>query len=421
MLRLDPDAAFFAMKNPAASILTIGDELLKGSTLNTNAQFLGRELSGLGFCVKDQQSCRDSIQEIRTKLRAMFPVSELLMVSGGLGPTPDDRTRDAVAEFLGVPLIFSKSQFALIRKLYRQKKRRVPALVRQEALFPKQAIPLINRYGIALGFSVTARGRVLIALPGVPSELEKMFRAEVRPLLVRHFRELSTRPALTVRLVGISEPDVMRKLGRDFFKEVFDFGIYPDFGEVALRIQADQKQTVARARKKIKARLSRFLYAEGDFSLAAAVGKLLLRKNKTIAVAESCTGGLLASEITTNPGASRYFLGALTAYSNRIKESWLGVSHTVLAEKGAVSHETARALAASIRENMQASYGLAVTGIAGPGGGSPRKPVGLVYIALASASRIRVWKENFWGNRLQVQRKAVKKALEYLFRELVSC
>ena len=401
-----------------AELLTAGTELLKGSVLNTNARFLGRELTDLGFVVKGQQACRDEIPAIRERLAEALSRSDLVIVSGGLGPTPDDVTRDAVAEFFRAPLVFSRPQFLRIQKYYRRRGRKVPGMVRREAMFPQNAVPLVNHYGIALGFTISQDGRLVVVLPGVPEELEKMFRRLVRPLLRRFFRRLKSRPAFTARIAGLSEPEVMRRLGKDFFKAPFDFGIYPEAGEVTLRLQADTKTVLAELRKKICVRLGDSLYSLEDISLAEAVGRILAQKGKTLAVAESCTGGLLASEITKVPGASRYFKGSVTAYDDLIKEEWLEVPRSLLVRKGAVSRESALMLARVVRKKMKSSYGLAVTGIAGPSGGSPSKPVGLVFIALASADKSRAWRHHFWGDRIQIQTKAMKKALEHLWRRL---
>lgn len=406
------------MQQPRAEILTIGDELLKGSVLNTNARFLGRELTNLGFEVKAQTACRDSIPAIVFHLESALRDSHLLILSGGLGPTPDDVTRQALAEFFSAPLVFSKSQFAIIQKLYRKRKKPVPSIVRREAEFPANAVPLINEFGIALGFTIQREKQLVVVLPGVPCELEKMFANRVRPLIQRHFQGLSTKPSLVVKMAGISEPDVMKKLGRDFFEDPFDFGIYPETGEVTLRLQADHKAIITRLAKKIRSRLAGVIYAWEETSLAAVVGKLLATKRRTLAVAESCTGGLFASEITSIPGSSRYFKGGFVAYADEIKEGLLEIDATLLRKKGAVSREVASAIAAQIRVKMKSDYGIGITGIAGPSGAAPGKPVGLVYMALISSRWTKCWEENFYGDRAQIQNKAVKKALEYLWREV---
>ncbi len=401
-----------------AGLLTIGNELLKGSVLNTNAAFLGQELTQAGFMVLEQIACRDEIPEITARFGEILSRCDLVIVSGGLGPTPDDVTREGIAAYFHVPLVFSSSQYRLIRGYYRRRGRSIPAIVRREAMFPANAAPLLNRFGIALGFTIQWQDKLVVVLPGVPSELEKMFRDNVKPLIRKCFRKLSNRPGLVARMVGVSEPEVMRRLRADFFEDPFEFGIYPDLGEITLRLQADKAAVIQRLKTKIRKRLQPWLYAMEDISLSETIGRALAAKRQSLAVAESCTGGRLASEITRVPGSSRYFFGGAVAYDNALKQSLAGVSPATLKKSGAVSPETALELARGIRRITGASYGIGITGVAGPEGGTQQKPVGLVYLALVSHKRARVWKENFWGDRFQVQAKAVTKILEYLWRDL---
>lgn len=402
----------------SAEIITIGDELLKGSVLNTNAQFLGKALTDLGFCVYQQTSCRDQIPEIENNLRISLPRSHLVIISGGLGPTPDDLTREAVAAYFKAPLKFSSSQYSQIKRHYRRCGYAAPPLVKREAFYPEPAAPLINRHGIALGFYVPCNGRLLVVLPGVPAELQSMFHELVQPLIQKKFSGLGKRPSLVAKMAGISEPDVMKRLGKEFFRDPFDFGIYPEAGEVSIRIYANTRSIIRRLKIMLQRKLHRWVYALEDISLAEGIGKILRKRRQTLAVAESCTGGFLSAEITKIPGASDYFFGGVIAYANPIKESGLGVPAKLLAQKGAVSKPTALAMAGGVRRQMNATYGIAITGIAGPGGGTRTKPVGVVYIALAAPRRQFVFSHQFWGNRQQVQIKAAKKALEYLWREI---
>ena len=403
-------------RRPVAKILTIGDELLKGTVLNTNARFLGAELLRLGFKVESQVSCPDDLLSIKAEFSRALAGAELILVTGGLGPTPDDVTRDAAADFFKVPLVLSNRQLSFIQNYYKSRGKKMPPLVRKEALFPQNAEPLFNRYGIALGFSIAAGERLMVILPGVPDEMEKMFRELVAPLVLKKFKGLKKRLALIVKTVGISEPGIMEKLKDDFFDDPFEFGIYPMTGEVTLRFYTDSFAVKRRLEKKAAGRLKKWIYAREETTLAAQIGKIFLREKKTLAVAESCTGGLLASGITAVPGASRYFKGGITAYENKIKENWLAVPPEVLRKKGAVSPETALCMAAAVRLKMAASIGIGITGIAGPSGGSREKPVGLVYIAIVSANKRTVWKEIFRGTRDQIQARAAKKAFEYLWR-----
>ncbi len=401
-----------------AEILTIGAELLKGTTLNTNAQYLGRELTALGFSVHRQTACPDTCDAIADGLRQALIRSRLVILTGGLGPTPDDLTRQSVAAYFGVPLVFSQSQYLRIKRIYAERGKRVPSTVRIEAMFPQNSVPLINRYGVALGFYIPQGEALVVVLPGVPDELVRMFENGVGRLIQKHFADLKPGYRFQVNMVGISEPEVMRRLGKDFFDDDCEFGIYPYPGEVSVHIGTRKRPALLRLKRKTRTRLRDVIYGWGTEGLSQVVGSLLLKKKQNVAVAESCTGGLLAAEMTKVPGCSRYFEGALTAYQNRLKTSLLGVSPHLLAEKGAVSGEVALAMAEGVRKLMRSDYGIGVTGIAGPEGGSARKPVGTVFMAVAGPRKRLVYHALFRGDRRQVQIRSVKKALEMLWRAL---
>lgn len=407
------------MRRPAAELLTIGTELVTGSVVNTNAAYLGRELTKLGLQVRWQSACRDERGTIQEALRRALVRSDVVFVTGGLGPTPDDITRESLAEFFNAPLLLSKDQYRMILRYYRKRGRRVPSAVKREACFPRNSKPLLNRFGIALGFIIEERRRVVIVLPGVPGELVRLFETRLGPFLKRKFPGLRPAKLLIVKTVGLSEPTVMSRLGHPFFQMgKFEFGSYPEAGEVTLRIYADSPFLVHRLKERVMRVMGRDIYSFSDESLEAVIGKKLRAKRWTLSIAESCTGGKVVDRITRVPGASRHFLGGVVAYQNEAKTRVLGVPSNLIEKKGAVSCETAMAMAEGVRRRFGSTLGMAVTGIAGPTGGSARKPVGLVYIAIASSRRQRAWKENFRGDREQIQNRAAKKTLEYLWRWL---
>ncbi|MFH1799303.1 MAG: CinA family nicotinamide mononucleotide deamidase-related protein [Candidatus Omnitrophota bacterium] len=403
---------------PTAAILSVGNEVLRGSVVNTNAAFLGRELSGLGFEVISHGVCPDSMEAIRFRLGEVLRRVDLVIMMGGLGPTPDDVTREGIAAHFKVPLVFSARQYSHLQKVYKRYGKRIPPLVKREAFYPENAKPLVNRFGIALGFLVETGSKIVIALPGVPSELQNMYFDVVLPFLKKKYGNLFKSRKLIVRIVGISEPDVMKRLGKDFFDDPFDFGIYPSAGEIAICILSEKTTVLGRLKRKIATRLKNWIYGWDETPLSIVIGKILTRKKQTLAVAESCTGGLLASRITAYSGASAYFRGGVITYHADVKTD-LGVPKTLIRERGEVSAEVASLLAKSVRIRMGSNFGVGITGIAGPGGGSSRKPVGLVYIGLASPDgTVRTWKHVFWGERHQIQEKAATKALEYLWRKI---
>lgn len=402
---------------PLAELLTLGTELVTGSVLNTNAQYLGRGLTQLGFRVHSQVACPDEPALIQGALARALKRSTVIFITGGLGPTPDDLTREAVAEFFQVPLVFSRRQYRQIVRYYRRNGRRIPALVKREAYFPANARPIFNQFGIALGFLIETNRRTVIVLPGVPGELERLFETRIKTYLQKKFPGLVPSFPLVVKTVGLSEPAVMRRLGKAFFKlGDFQFGIYPAVGEVSLRIYAE----TGRLKKRLKGWIARVLgpdiYSFSGESLEQAVGRILKKKRMTVSVAESCTGGRIAASITRVPGASRYFEGGMVAYQDRMKIECLGVRKQLIQAKGAVCRQTALAMSRGVQRQLGSDLGVAVTGIAGPGGGSARKPVGLVYFAISSALESQSWEVRFTGDRLHVQGKAARKALEFLWR-----
>lgn len=402
---------------PRAEILTIGTEIVTGSTVNTNAAHLGMELTKLGFEVTHQSACRDAEEEIHEALRLAMSRAEVILACGGLGPTADDVTRESIANFFGVPLRLSKRQYQAIERYYRQRGRRVPHIVKQEAYFPDNAMPVFNRFGVALGFIIEEAGRILMVLPGVPGELIRLFDYHLKPFLKRKFPSLTPKHQLIVKTIGVSEPILMRKLGLKFFQiGRFQFGIYPEAGEVDIRIYADSSKLVRRLRSWIVQRVGRHIYSLGDETIETVIGKTLIRRGGTLSVAESCTGGEVAARVTVIPGASLYFKGGIVAYQNEAKTRLLDVPAEVVHSKGAVSKEAALAMARGVRRKFKSTLSIGVTGIAGPTGGSAKKPVGLVYIAIDSDKGHGVWEERFEGDRQHIQERAVQKALEYLWR-----
>ena len=413
----DPTNSLSIIDRPKAELLTLGTELVKGSVLNTNAAYLGGELTQLGFEVKNQSACADEERLIKEALRVALGRAKVIFVSGGLGPTPDDVTREAIAEFFHVPLKFSASQYRLIQGYYKKRKKKIPVLVKREAHFPANAQPILNQFGIALGFMIETRGKILIAAPGVPGELVRLFEKRIKPVLQKRFKGLRPAGKLLVKTIGVSEPVIMERLGKNFFKMGdFQFGIYPGAGEVGLRIYSDSSQVLKRLKIHISKVLGKNIYSFFDEEIEEVVGRRLKSENKTIACAESCTGGRVSELITRVPGASRYFFGSVVSYQNQAKTEVLGIPGELIRKKGAVSKEVALAMAGKAREKFKTTFGLAVTGLAGPG--KSKDPIGLVYLAICTSSLDRVWKERFWGDREQIQLKASKKLLEYLWRWL---
>lgn len=405
---------------PTCELVTIGSELLSGSTLNTNAQFLARCLAKIDMELIRQVSVRDVECEIIDSIRSAFERADLILISGGLGPTPDDITREAVAKFFGCDLKFNQAQYRHIRRYFNKLGRTPPIMTRKEAFFPAVAKPLLNRFGIALGFYVEKQGHLLVALPGVPRELEGMYDAKVETLILDKFKNRLKQYRLEAHLIGLSEVQVMKRLRKSFFRgRSFDFGIYPAIGEVVIRVKMRDRNLLKKLEREIKDRLGPYVFSFGTESVVQIIGTCLRKKNQTLAVAESCTGGWLAKKITDEAGASDYFLGGTIPYLNQMKTEFLNVSHPTLRKFGAVSPQTAKAMAEGVLARFNSTYGIAITGIAGPGGRTKQKPVGLVYISIARQKRgVRAFRFRFGGLRDHVRLKAVWKALELLWLDL---
>ncbi len=396
---------------PTCEILTIGSELVSGKTLNTNAHFLSKEVSQLNIEVTRHASCRDIERDILDALRQAYARADLIFVVGGLGPTPDDITRETIAKFFHSGLAFDRKQYARIVRYFKKKGEKIPFITKREAHFPQAATPLVNRFGLALGFYVRRYGKLLIALPGVPSELVGMFQTSVGSLIRRVFPVRAPVYTVEARIAGLYETQIMEKLGSGFFKNrVFDFGIYPEIGEVTIRLKMKDKKLATILRRELCRKLGRWIYGFGSEPLPQIVGEKFTKARKTLAVAESCTGGFLAKCLTDYAGASRYFLGGLVAYSNEVKKVALGIPKKIIQSEGAVSGEVAKRMAEEIRKRNKASVGLSITGIAGPSGGSARKPMGLVFVALSDRKKTTAFQFRFSGSRAGVRLHAVQKA-----------
>lgn len=396
-------------------IITVGTELLQGKTLDTNARYLGESLSGMGMPAGFHISCRDDIKDIVSCLRLAFERAELIILTGGLGPTPDDITREALSRFLNSPLVFHKAQYQRACSWFKKMGRMPPRATRREAMFPSAGVPLLNQFGIALGFYVKMKGKLLVVLPGVPREMERLFETRVRRLIAQTFGRFAAAHELTVSLVGLDEGRMMERLGKRFFENLnAEFGSYPMDGRLVLRFKSDNARLLKGLRCRLIQKLGRWIYSFRDETLEETVGRHLCASRLTLALAESCTGGLLGKRLTDVPGSSRYFLGGIVSYANAIKSKLLAVPSRVLKKSGAVSRQTAARMALGVRLQLGADLGMSLTGIAGPEGGSRAKPVGLVWIGMADGENTVCRKFLLSGSRGRIRSRAVLHALEML-------
>jgi nicotinamide-nucleotide amidase len=405
-----------------AEIIAIGSELLTPYRLDTNSLFLTDGLNQVGIRVVHKAVVGDSLDDMRASFRQALDRADLIVACGGLGPTDDDRTREAVADLLGRKLELNEGVLRHIQELFRRFGRVMPEINRRQAMVPEGATVIPNPRGSAPGLWIETSGHILILLPGVPSELRAMFDQEVRPRLTRlgHDERLFTRD---LRITGLPESEVEQRVSPLY-------ALYPDTETTILasppgiqlhprvwsRDPAQANQILDEMVKRMALALGEHLYSTEGEAMEEVVARVLTENRATIAVAESCTGGLLAERLTNIPGSSVYFLGGVVCYSNELKSALVDVPAGLIESKGAVSPEVALALAEGIRKRTGATIGVGVTGIAGPGGGTPEKPVGLVHIGIADERGPRERRFQFPGDRERIRMHASQTALDSVRR-----
>lgn len=407
-----------------AEIIAIGSELLTPDRVDTNSLFLTEELNRLGVAVLRKTVVGDNREELRETFRLALERADLVVATGGLGPTEDDLTREALAGLLGRRLVLNHEVLDGIRKRFARLGRAMTPNNERQALVPEGATVLANRAGTAPGLWMEADGRVIILLPGPPSELKMIFEEEVRARLSGRTGPLRLSSRL-LRVTGRTESSVDQLIAGIYqsFPEVETTILATPNGiEIHLRLWSEDPAAAERTLDELSSRLELAL-GESVFStrgetLEEVVARELQLAGATIAVAESCTGGLVAARLTKTPGSSVFFRGGVVAYSNEMKTAWAGVPASLIEQHGAVSSEVAISLADGARRSASTMLGLGITGIAGPGGGTPEKPVGTVHIALADAAGAAEHKFHFPGDRERVRRFAAQAALDMVRRHL---
>lgn len=408
-----------------AEVITIGDELLYGQTLDTNAAYLAGKLTSLGVEVKYKSTVGDNVAEIVEAIKLAMQRSDLVIATGGLGPTPDDVSKKAICEYFGKELVHDQDILTKVKGWYDRKGVEMPEVTKNQALFPEGAKPLENDWGTAPGILIEHKGKLFFALPGVPIEMERIFDTAVAPIVRDRITAQKVIIFRKIRTAGISEARLHEKLS-SVLKESGDIGVayLPSHFGVDLRLTikgdnpARSQKKLDQFEKKIREKAGKYIYGVGDESLEEAVGDLLRQRKQTVAVAESCTGGLLGKRLTNVSGSSDYFLGGVISYSNELKLKLLQVPNEVLEEGGAVSEKCALAMAEGVRKLTGADYGLSITGIAGPTGGTVDKPVGLVYIGIASKNGSVAKKYVFTKDRDFNRELSAQTALNLLRLEL---
>ncbi len=406
------------------AILSIGTELIMGQTVNTNAAELSRELTGMGLPVYYHLSVGDNPERIKKSLAYLYDQVDFIITTGGLGPTQDDLTRETIAEYFGLPLELHEPSLKEIQSFFEKVGQPMNENNRKQATFPKGSVILDNPLGTAPGYFLEQSGKKLASLPGPPREMRPMLDARLKPL-IQNLSEGWFESRYMV-LYGIGESAAETAL-EDLITSQTNPTIapYAEPGQVMFRVTAkgeNQENALALLEPTmaiIRERMQDKIVSEDGRSLWQVTSSMLIDKHKTVALAESCTGGLLAAGLTDMPGISEVFERGYVTYSYAAKEQDLGVSPEILSTYGAVSEETAIEMAKGLKARTGADLCLSITGIAGPAGDTDDKPVGLVYIALAAGDEVQVVKNQFFGNRQRVRTATCQKALDMLRRAML--
>jgi nicotinamide-nucleotide amidase len=400
-------------------LIVIGDEILTGRTQDTNSHYIANRLNELGIAPKSIITISDDKTEIENTITGILEPADIVFVTGGLGPTPDDLTVISVANVLKRRLVLDESILNRIEKIFASQKLPVPELATKQALVPQGAVTLDNPVGHAPGLILKQGRKSLILLPGVPVEMQKIFESGILPYLNDTYA-LKPDFSLTFRTTGIPEMAIVEKIS-DLLKKYKNISTayLPSMLGVDIKISGiKDKKTCLMLEKEITIRLSQYIYGKGQETIAEIIGNLCRKKRLTISIAESCTGGLIADKITDVPGSSEYFLGGAVVYSNELKKKITGVRESTLKKYGAVSKDTVLEMAQGIREHFNTDIGVSVSGIAGPAGATEKKPVGLVYIAVATKKESIFEEHRFTGNRRMIKEKSAMAALDLLRRTI---
>lgn len=404
-----------------AEIISIGTELLLGHVVNTNAAFLSGKLAEAGIDVFHQVTVGDNPARLTAAILKALGRSDIVITSGGLGPTVDDITMKTVAHILKKPLVLDKIVLRHLKDYFRLRNVKFPKASIRQAYIPEGVTRVYNDVGTAPGVVAKYGAKIIICLPGPPREIVPMFNAAILPVLRKKLKNHWVIKSRTIKTTGLAESQVDGKV-RDLLnlKPPTTVGIYAKLRQVELKIMAkagtevEALRNIAHVDRKIRSRLGDYVFGCDDETLEGAVGAILAKHGLTIATAESCTGGLLAHRLTNVAGSSLYFMSGVVTYSDESKGNLLGVSSKTIEKFGAVSKETALEMARGIKHFACVDIGIAITGIAGPAGGTAKKPAGLVFIALVNGKKSLVREFRFSGSREEVKFQASQAALDFI-------
>lgn len=405
-------------------IICVGTELLLGDIVNTNAQYLAQKLSLAGVDVYHQIVVGDNLERLVDAINTASKRADIIITTGGLGPTDDDITRYGIAKALGVEVVLDEPSLKKIKEIFMRSGRPMPSINERQAYIPAGSRAIENNNGTAPGIIGEYGNKIYIALPGPPREMKPMFEEHILPYLMEKSNyNIKSR---TLKVIGIGESAIQETLGEIMLNQKNPtIALYAKDGEVHIRITSKEKNLIEADKKikeienKIVNILKNNVYGYDNDSLESAVNDLLQKRKLTVSFAESCTGGMISSRFTDIPNASVSFLNGIVCYSNEAKINILGVKRETIEKYGAVSMETAEEMARCIRKISKTDIGLSVTGIAGPTGGTEKKPVGLCYIGIDTGNEVKVFSNIFNGNRNKIRQLAATKALDILRRTII--
>ena len=411
-----------------ASVLTIGDELLIGQTINTNAAWIGRELALVNIRVTKSLTISDEKSDIIAAIDLLLKDSNIIIITGGLGPTKDDITKYTLAEYFSMKLKRNQEVLEKIEDFFKIRGREMLEVNRQQADLPENCRVIENKSGTASGMWFEKDGKIIISMPGVPYEMKSMMSEVVIPDLVKIFKPVAVyhRTILTQGMGESFLADILKYWENDLRSKGHSLAYLPSPGIVKLRVSSGGKDVnelkliVDDYCEKLYEIIPEWIYGEGDDLLEALVGKLLTNKKMTLSTAESCTGGYISHLITSVSGSSTYYMGSVVSYSNEIKTKQLKVDEKLFSTVGAVSKEVVEQMALGVKEKLKTDYSIAVSGVAGPDGGSEEKPVGTVWIAIGTPSGLVSKKYLFENNRERNIRRAALTSLNMLRKILIS-
>lgn len=407
-----------------AEIIAVGTEILLGDIVNSNAQYLAQELAALGIDMYYQQVVGDNEKRIIHAFKEAYSRSDIVITTGGLGPTDDDLTKEVAAKYFNRELYYDQESIKKIKDYFKLRERKMTENNLKQGLIPEGAIIINNNNGTAPGVIIEKNDKVMIILPGPPKEMKPMFEETVKPYLQKKSNSILV--SKIIKIIGIGESAVAEKL-----KDIMDAQTNPTIAPyakdagVVLRITAkansekEALELIEPIEKEIINRLGNNVYATEDIDIEEVVAKLLIEKKLTISTAESCTGGMIAGTLINYPGISKVFLEGAVTYSNEAKQDRLGVKNKTLDKYGAVSEETAREMAIGIAKTSKTDVSIVTTGIAGPEGGTLEKPVGLVYIGVYVKGEVTIQRCIFNGNRNKIRLQATITGLDMLRRRLI--